>query len=97
MDGQLSTSKQTKSKEFYRAFFCRDRIFSTKKRGATCFPRKNRWLREKEKRRIQDLRTWRIPTMIKMAPAKEASVSGSWRKSTPENVEQTVVMVPKEE
>ena len=43
------------------------------------------------------MRTWRIPTMIKMAPAKEASVSGSWRKSTPENVEQTVVMVPKEE
>ena len=95
MDGQLSTSKQTKSRKFYRLFFRMRRIFSTKKGRATCFRRKNRWPWERES--AQERRTCRMPTMIKTAPARAVSVSGSWRKITPEKVEQTVVMVPKEE
>ena len=87
--------KTTKIKKILQALFSHTQDIFYKKMTATCFRRENRWPRKGEP--AQDLRTWRMPTMIKTAPAKAVSVSGSWRKITPEKVEQTVVMVPKEE
>lgn len=89
--------KTDKIKRILQGLFLQGQDIFYKKERSHLFSSQKQMALRKGKRRIQDLRTWRIPTMIKMAPAKEASVSGSWRKSTPENVEQTVVMVPKEE